>query len=217
MTLSLFRGSRLRYRTGDGSVVCVSVVSMRMASEADVLETDEAGVVGYGRIILHDAEALNTAIPPFSNLPIERQLAITRLLVPISVHPFRNTATIGQFETLAEKMNPNLDIPLAAGFMAFGTDNSVSASPSDTSLNNEGYRTGVTEANSSGDTLQTTTFLSATEANDMNPGDNYIREIGLCTHGTPGEGRLLSHTLVDPEPKSNQTVVTTEYNLRYTT
>jgi hypothetical protein len=184
------------------------------------IEVSQGSVaVGRGTITAYDGEAITTAFgDAWSRVSRDRKLAIVRLLEPESVTDFYNTATVGQFESLIDNFDRGVNETYKASHMAVGTDNSTSPSFSNQSLNNEGYRSSLTQVRKTQSEITFTLFLDSNEANDMKSGDNVVREVGVTTGSDPSldTTKLLNHALVDPEPKSTQTVLTIEVTFAYT-
>lgn len=173
----------------------------------------------HGRVTVerYDADALRTALPQWENLSKERKLAVVRLLSPVRERTTTNSACKGQHELLASYLCRAEDPTEAASHLAVGTDNGSSPAYGNESLNNEGYRTTVTDSATDGTTIVSTVFLDATEANDLNESTsgNKIREVGLVTTDAVGDGLLLNHALVSPEEKSSSVALTVTVELSW--
>jgi len=180
-------------------------------STDDPTETDAA--VGFaeatrsrGRFVVrrYDIEAVRAAIPGWDDHPKSRRLAALSLFQPVSVSETTNTPTVGQHELLADYLATTTAPTETAAHLAVGDDNATAPAYRNRSLNNERYRTPVADSSPDDTTIRSVVYLDATEANNMDA----VREAGLCTAGTQGEGKLLNHALVGPEPKSSTVALT---------
>ena len=182
-----------------------------MDDPADIRVGEKTG--SYGRITIkrYDAKTFSLFGTAWEQASKQAKLAAVRAYEPLSVQHYRNTATRGQHELIVDHLDREQSPEETAAYLAVGDDNSTSASSSDTSLNNETYRTTVTDSRDIGTELKLTTFLGATEANSADA----IREVGLFSAANQGEGHMLNHSLVDPEPKSSEVSVTVTVTLGY--
>lgn len=168
-------------------------------------EVDERPrAVGEITIRTFDAEDFQV-LPGWDRYPTPLKLRAARLFKPTGEHTYRNTITRGFSELQAKQFDRGTNSPAEASHLAIGTDNSTSPSYDDTALNNEAYRTTVTDSNASGRTLELITFIDSTEANSMDA----IREVGVTTGDSDDpDATLLNHSLIDPEPKSSEVAIT---------
>jgi hypothetical protein len=186
-------------------------------SDAEVAAAE--ATLSRGRVTTerYDADALRTALPQWPDLPKRQRLAVLRLLEPVDVTTTTNTPCKGQHELLATYLCRAENSDATASHLAVGSDNGTSPAYTNESINNEGYRPAVTDSSLDDTTVVSTTFLDATEANDLDSStsENKIREVGLVTDGTVGEGELLNHALVDPTDKNSSTAVTITVELSW--
>lgn len=186
-----------------------------MSSDAAVSVDDRTMAHGRITICRYLVSALESTIPSWPELDKRGKLAAISLLdgrAALFEQTVSNIVCRGQHELLAEYLSRTSTPDETAAYLAVGDDNSTAPAYDNTSLNNERYRTQVTDSSVNGTTVESVVFLDATEANEMDA----VREMGLVTHATAGEGRLLSHALVDPEPKSSDTAITIYYDLSWT-
>jgi hypothetical protein len=166
---------------------------------------DRTRSVGRITIRRYDAEALRTALPQWNDLPKKQRLAAVSLLSPESATTTTNIPKKGQHQLLASYLCRAESSTETATHLAVGDDNSTS--PTYTGgMNNEQYRTEITDSSKNDTTAVSTTYLDATEANSMDA----VREVALVTSETPGADNeyWLNHSLVDPEPKSSTVALT---------
>ena len=170
-----------------------------------MIAADQTRSLGRMTIRRYDAGALRTALPQWGNLPKKQRLAAVSLLTPESTTTATNIPKKGQHQLLASYLCRTESPTETAAYLAVGDDNSTS--PTYTGgMNNEQYRTAVTDSSRDDTTAVSTTYLDATEANDMDA----VREVSLVTSETPGADNeyWLNHSLVDPEPKSSAVALT---------
>ena len=182
-----------------------------MGDPADIRAAEKTGSYGQITVKRYDAETFSLFGTAWEQASKQTKLAVARAYEPLSVQHYRNTATRGQFELIVDHLDREQTPEQMAGYLAVGDDNSTSASSSDTSLNNETYRTTVTDSADGGTELELTTYLGATEANSADA----IREVGLFSAANQGEGHMLNHSLVDPEPKNSEVSITVTVTLGY--
>lgn len=173
---------------------------------------------GYGKMYIFDGGAISGAFQQYwSQMEPQQKLSFTRLFRPIRTVEFSNISTIGQHEAIVNSFDFNGRHEYEATHMWLGTGNNTAPQYKDRSLNNVGYRGGITRYTHTNNELTATLFLDSNEANDMKQGDNYIREIGLATGSDPSNEttKLLNHALVPPELKNPQVVISIEMTLLF--
>lgn len=125
----------------------------------------------------------------------------------------KNLAVDGFLEQLAIAMDPDGSATTSASHLAFG-DGTTAPDGTNTSLNNEVYRTFVGDSEPVGRDLVTSTFLSQNEANG-----EAIREIGLTTGSLSDDWALLTHLVLDSadqiDQKTSEMVVTVNYTIEF--
>jgi hypothetical protein len=168
------------------------------------------------RVAVYDAALFEQLGDVWKGASDRQRLFVPRLLDPESVSTRHNTACRGQHELVVDHLDREQSPSgRAASYLAVGDDNATSPAYDDTALNNEVYRTSVTDSNDDGTALELTTFLDSTEANG-----HTLREVGLFTADVGegadgGDGLLLNHSLVDPVEKTSANALTITVRLTY--
>lgn len=123
-----------------------------------------------------------------------------------------NVTTIDMHEYFASNLNPDGgSVNVQADYLAIGTDDTAPSS-SNTSLNAEYFRKGVSDGIVSGNELQVDTLIQSSEANGET-----IREVGLftTTQGAQDE-RMLNHAAISDIQKDSSRNITIEVTLTFT-
>lgn len=188
----------------------------------DERTVDEASTIAVnGKIHLQAwwVAALEAMCPEnWSDLPIEDRHAYLREPSDYPAAPFhnvheRNLAVDGFLEELARGMDPNQSVDVSASHLALG-DGTTAPDGTNTTLNNEVYRTFVGDSEPDGRDLITSTFISQNEANG-----EALREIGLTTGGLSDDWTLLTHLVLASgdqiDQKTSEMVVTINYTIEF--
>ena len=119
-----------------------------------------------------------------------------------------NTTVDGLNEYIVDELDPGQTVDLDASHMAFGDDGASGTSSSDSSLNNEQYRTSVTDNVDNGKDLLCSTFLDSSEANGYT-----IDEVGVITASSGGT--LLNHATISSVSKDSTKTATIDVTLEF--
>ncbi|MFB1066435.1 hypothetical protein [Natrinema sp. H-ect4] len=160
------------------------------------------------RVQVHDIEDLRETSPNWDDLSERERLEVTRRVDPVQTHSTANTTTIDLHEYHVENLDPATSRNEDASHLAVGNDDSTVPSSGNSSLNNEVYRTGISDSSVKGDELFTSTFLDTTEAN----GETLV-EVGLFTASSGGT--LLNHSTIDPIGKTTDNTATIDVSLTW--
>lgn len=154
----------------------------------------------------------------WTNVPRSEKRARLRQPSDFPVSPFhnvheKNIAVDGFLEQLAIAMDPNGSATTSASHLALG-DGTTAPSGTNTSLNNEVYRTFVGDSSPNGRDLVTSTFISQNEMNG-----EALREIGLTTGGLSDDWALLTHLVLASgdqiDQKTSEMVITVNYTIEF--
>lgn len=140
----------------------------------------------------------------------EKMDAVSKL-DPDTTRTDYNTTVEGMHIYFARNLNPNDSIDESVTHLAIGNDDSVTPTASDSSLNNEVFRKGVTQYNQTGNSLEASTFIDTNEANG-----NTFKEIGLFAGPNLGD-RLWNHSIIASIVKDNSRTITLDVTLTFTT
>lgn len=125
----------------------------------------------------------------------------------------KNIAVDGFLEQLAIAMDPNGSADVSASHLALG-DGTTAEDGTNTTLNNEIYRTFVGDSDPVGRDLVTSTFISQNEMNG-----EALREIGLTTGSVSDDWTLLTHLVLDSgdqiDQKTSEMVITVNYTIEF--
>lgn len=125
----------------------------------------------------------------------------------------KNLAVDGFLEQLAIAMDPNGSADVSASHLALG-DGTTAPDGTNTTLNNEVYRTFVGDSSPNGRDLVTSTFISQNEMNG-----EALREIGLTTGGLSDDWALLTHLVLASgdqiDQKTSEMVITINYTIEF--
>ncbi|ELY91480.1 hypothetical protein C484_10646 [Natrialba taiwanensis DSM 12281] len=162
-------------------------------------------------IRIWDVDTVENADPEWPNRPREERHAMlqdpsTYPAAPIHEGETTNLAVDGYFEALAAGDNPQ-PTHLAIG------DDDTPAEATNTSLNNEVYRTVVGDDEPDGRDRVTSTFISQNEANGYT-----LREIGFVTGAVDDNWQLLTHVALDSTDhidKTSNNMIVYNYTLEW--
>jgi hypothetical protein len=159
------------------------------------------------RVQVHDIEDLREAVPNWGDLSKRERLEVTRQVDPVQTHSTANTTTIGLHEYHVKNLDPGTSKNEKASHLALGNDDTAPSS-ANSALNNEVYRTAVSDSSIKGDELFTSTFLDTTEANG-----EMLHEVGLFTADTGGT--LLNHSTIAAVDKTSDNTATIDVSLTW--
>lgn len=178
----------------------------------DVRVVDQMTVRGVVTTRIWSASALERVRPNWSNLPRETR---HRLLSKPERYP-ASPKYVGKTENLV--LNAYLEA-FAAGenptpsHLALG-DGTTEPQASNTSLNNEVYRSIVGQDEADGRDRLTSTFLSQDEANGL-----ALREVGFTDGPTTEDWQQLTHVVLSTsdqiDQKTSDEIVTYQYELHW--
>jgi len=173
--------------------------------------TTTAGIRGHVEIDVHDVAALQAAAPDWDTLDTHERLGVARTVTPTHSASSPNVTVREYHGHIARAANRNqaADVDTAISHLAIGDDDAEGVSITDSSLNNEQYRTGITNATTlaSDGEFHAETFLDAGEANGI-----MVREVGLVIDA---EGVLVNHATVLDERKTVNKTFTIDVELHY--
>lgn len=172
--------------------------------------TPEISGIENVRIALHDVDVLREAVPSWNNLPKSEKLGRARSVEPERVVESSNVTTVGLHELLVDTLHAEQAVDEDATHLALGADDSTAPSSGNAALNNEVYRTAITDKIDRGTELFTSTFLDSSEANGTE-----LVEAGLVTSAADGSDILLNHALIAAVTKDNQTTATIDVSLTF--
>lgn len=182
-------------------------------TDVEVSRTEGVAISGYAAVCAWKVDALRAALPEWDELPRERRHALlsgpsTWPVAPFHVGTTSNLVTDAYLEHIASGRDP---IP---SHLALGDDASTQPTATDSSLNNEVYRTIVGQAEPDGSDILTSTYISQNEANGT-----AIREVGFTDSERSGVWKLLSHALLDAadqiEEKTSNMTLTIDYIIHF--
>lgn len=172
--------------------------------EVELGVDDEPRATGDVEVEVYDPDdfALLAGWDTYSS---EQKLRAARMFEPVERSHYRNTIVRAFSESQARQFARGTASPIEATHLAVGTGNNDSAEYSDTALNNEVYRSNVTDSSAAGRQLELITFIDSTEANSADA----IREVGVYSGDTDDpDATLLNHALIEPQSKSSQVAIT---------
>jgi hypothetical protein len=174
---------------------------------------DNARVSGRVRVEVYDVHTLRDETggewDSLSRAERER-LCIGGLVTPNMRSVQSNVTTQNLDEYRVSNLDPFDTANVNASHMAFGIG-TTTPQHSNTALNDEVYRTAVTESDQTGGDLDLVTFLDTGEANG-----NTLTEVGMFTDDAIAGGMLLNHALITSVEKTNMKTVTTTVTLTFT-
>lgn len=135
-------------------------------------------------------------------------MEVTRSIDPESVVRVKNLTTSNLHEYIVDNLHPDTAANETATHLAVGNDDATAPSTGNDDLNNEVYRTQITDSVDNGNELLSSTFLDSTEANGFD-----LVECGLFTADTGG--LLLNHSTFNTISKANTNTATIDVTLRF--
>lgn len=129
---------------------------------------------------------------------------------PSESYTTHNTTVDGMHTYFARNLNPNDSINLGATHLAVGNDDATNPSTTDTSLNNEVFRTSASSYTQSGSDLTVSTFIDSSEANGYT-----LKELGLFAGSGSGD-RMWNHSLIANIAKDDSRTITFDVTLTFT-
>jgi len=145
----------------------------------------------------------------------DRELTRERIEALLAVEPptpdvekTTNTTVDALHEYFVDELDPSQTVDLEASHLAVGTDGATGTNTGDTSLNNEVYRTSITDSIDNGKDLLSSTFLDSSEANG-----NTIDEVGLFSSDTGGT--MLNHATITAITKDSSKTATIDVTLEF--
>lgn len=182
-------------------------------TDADVARTEHMAVSGYAAVCAWQVDALRAVRPDWDGLARDTRHALLSGPSSWPVEPFHigTTSNLVTDAYLEEIASGGDHIP---SHLALGDDASTQPTATDTSLNNEVYRTVVGQAEPDGADILTSTYISQNEANG-----SAIREVGFTDAERSGVWQLLSHALLDTadqiDEKTSNMTLTIDYVISF--
>lgn len=168
-------------------------------------------------VTLHDADQLRQ-IEGWEDASVDERAMLARDTAVVDQWTVSNVTCADYHDHLVAVHDP--EVPggsLGATFSHLAIGNNATAPVvTNSSLNNEIYRTTVSEYNRQSRESSIIVFLDA----ESEVNGNNLYELGLVTGPTSGEWFLVNHALIDDptgrlEPKTSAVAATFEVNIRY--
>lgn len=165
-----------------------------------VADSDDAVAChGRWRVATYDVARIEAIQPNWRHLSDEAKLLLHGHVEPDSVDEFTNVTCVGLHEWIVDCLNASTTAPADVSEVALGRSDAT-PSTTDTSLNDEVGRVGVTEFADESDQLRVTSFVGEGEANVDTQAGETISEGGVYAGDT-----LLNHSLFDTAYEKDDT------------